>query len=160
MRRLLRTIRFDASDDHVFPQAAGPDEWAVSGGFAFSGAPSGALTGKTRQAFANGFLSIQTLGRATFVTVVEVDADALDAMRSDFADLLLNRMNAPSLEDARKVADSELDYALELAGDLPVNTLLALRRHFDDGEIREEFRIINPPGEKPHAKVWEITDDE
>ena len=34
--KVLRTIRFDASDDTVFAHAAGPDEWAVSGAFAFA----------------------------------------------------------------------------------------------------------------------------
>ncbi|MGI9386569.1 MAG: DUF6505 family protein, partial [Methyloligellaceae bacterium] len=34
--KFLRTIRFDESDDHVFDRAAAPDEWAVSGAFAFA----------------------------------------------------------------------------------------------------------------------------
>jgi hypothetical protein len=34
--KFLRTIRFDASDDHVFDRAAEPGEWAVSGAFEFA----------------------------------------------------------------------------------------------------------------------------
>ncbi|MGB7204344.1 MAG: DUF6505 family protein, partial [Anderseniella sp.] len=33
--KVLRTIRFDQSDDHVFALAAQPDEIALSGAFAF-----------------------------------------------------------------------------------------------------------------------------
>ena len=36
--KFLRTIRFDMSDDAVFERAAPPEEWAVSGAFAFSSA--------------------------------------------------------------------------------------------------------------------------
>ena len=34
--RFPRTIRLDASDERVFAQAAEPEEWAVSGAFAFA----------------------------------------------------------------------------------------------------------------------------
>jgi hypothetical protein len=53
--KLLKTIRFDASDERVFELAAMPEEWAVSGAFAFAGLGADAIAGKTRQAFANGF---------------------------------------------------------------------------------------------------------
>src|SRR5262249_15189795 len=56
--KLLKTIRFDASDERVFDLAAAPDEWAVSGALAFAGAAPNSLTGKSRQAFANGFLGL------------------------------------------------------------------------------------------------------
>ncbi|MEE4238335.1 MAG: DUF6505 family protein, partial [Anderseniella sp.] len=51
--KVLRTIRFDASDDHVFVNPAKPDEIAVSGAFAFAGIGPEEIRGKTRQAFAN-----------------------------------------------------------------------------------------------------------
>ena len=37
MTKILRTIRFDSSDDNVFVTPAGPDEIALSGAFAFAG---------------------------------------------------------------------------------------------------------------------------
>ena len=49
--RFLKTIRFDASDTFAFPLAAEPDEWAISGGFAFADLNREELTGKIRQAF-------------------------------------------------------------------------------------------------------------
>ena len=42
--KLLRTIRFDDSDDQVYARAAVPGEWAVSGAFAFADATPGQET--------------------------------------------------------------------------------------------------------------------
>jgi hypothetical protein len=53
--KLLKTIRFDASDERVYELAAAPEEWAVSGAFAFASLAAEAVAGKTRQAFSNGF---------------------------------------------------------------------------------------------------------
>ena len=75
--KFLRTIRFDSSDDHVFELTAAPDEWAVSGGFAFAGLAGGDVKGKTRQAFANGFLGLGSFGRSTFTAVGECGEDDL-----------------------------------------------------------------------------------
>ena len=44
--RLLRTIRFDATDEFVFEQAAGSDEWAISGAFAFAHLSDDDIKGK------------------------------------------------------------------------------------------------------------------
>ncbi|MGE0630692.1 MAG: DUF6505 family protein, partial [Hyphomicrobiaceae bacterium] len=60
--KFLRAIRFDESDTRVFQRAAEPDEWLVSGATAFAGIEPAQLKGKLRQAFANGFLGIDTLG--------------------------------------------------------------------------------------------------
>ncbi|MEM7686590.1 MAG: DUF6505 family protein, partial [Pseudomonadota bacterium] len=49
--KLARTIRFDDSDDNVFEMTAQPDEWAISGAFAFSDWTKADLIGKQRQAF-------------------------------------------------------------------------------------------------------------
>ena len=86
---MLRTIRFDASDDTVFAHAAGPDEWAVSGAFGFADLAPEDISGKVRQACANGFLSIDSLGRSTFATVSEVQADERATLEQRLADLLV-----------------------------------------------------------------------
>ncbi|MGD9830923.1 MAG: DUF6505 family protein, partial [Hyphomicrobiaceae bacterium] len=69
--KLLRTIRFDRSDERVYEVAAAESEWAVSGAFAFAGVEREALVGKVRQAFANGFLGLPSFGRSTFAVVAE-----------------------------------------------------------------------------------------
>jgi hypothetical protein len=43
---------------------------------------------------------------------------------------------------------------------LPINSVFTLRRFFDEtGEIREEFRTVDPPGEKLHARIWDVVED-
>ncbi len=159
MAKLLRTIRFDASDDHVFEQTAGPDEWAVSGAFAFAGLTSPPI-GKQRQAFANGFLSLESFGRSTFVTVadcpVAVQAELTEALAAHFVE----HYGAPSLEAAMPAAREEIDDTLDLCREAEINRLFAVQRRFDEtGQIREAFRMVEPPGEAPHTKVWEVVDD-
>ncbi len=160
--KLLRTIRFDRSDDHVFAGAAASDEWAVSGAFAFANADAGALTGKARQAFANGFLGLATFGRSTFATVSEIEARALDGLVERLAGHLVQDYGAPGREAARHAAEAELAFIADLVAEVPINTVFTVRRSWTaDGEIEEEFRQIRPPsGEPLHARVWTVEPDD
>jgi hypothetical protein len=60
--KLPRAIHFDESDTRVFHNPARTGEWCVSGGFEFSNWSEGDLVGKARQAFANGWMGIETYG--------------------------------------------------------------------------------------------------
>jgi hypothetical protein len=75
--------------------------------------------------------------------------------------LFMEDYGAPSREAAGEAADDELNYALELAGGKPLNTLLTVHRALDDnGDIREEVRNIAPPNqEQAHTRVWDVSDD-
>ncbi len=159
MPRLLRTIRFDASDSHVFAQAAGPDEWAVSGAFAFA-ALNQPPVGKLRQAFANGFFSLESFGRATFVTVADCPEVDLRHLTQKLAQHFVESYGAPDLAAATPAADEEIGFACDLCREAPINQLFTVSRRFDEeGQLRETFRVVEPPGERPHAKVWEIIGD-
>jgi hypothetical protein len=159
--KFLKTIRLDASDEAVFEVAAAPDEWAIPGGFAFAGITAGELTGKTRQAFANGFLSLQSLGRSTFASVAGITAEECDALTRQLAGHLHASFGAPNRAAAEAPAWDEIAFVTGLCRDVPVNTLFTLRRTLDgSGEIREEFRTIAAPRGVPHARVWEIVDDD
>lgn len=156
--KLLRTIRFDASDDAVYARAAATGEWAVSGAFAFSSLPPGEFVGKTRQAFANGFLGLESFGRSTFVVVGEAsEADRAELVYR-LARYLVADFGAPDIETAMPAAVEEIDFAASLAAGQPINTVLTLRRvRREDGTINEEFRTIRPPaGEPLHSRIWTI----
>ena len=158
--KFLKTIRFDPSDTHVFEQAAGGDEWAIPGGFAFAGLAEEALTGKRKQAFSNGFLSLESFGRSTFVSVAEVSADQVEGLISRLAEHFAGQYGAPSVEAALPAARDEVNFVLELCREAPINSVFTLRRFFDEtGEIREEFRIVNAPGETPHARIWDVVEE-
>lgn len=161
MTKILRTIRFDSSDDNVFVAPAAPDEIALSGAFAFAGTGMDEIRGKTRQAFANGFLALPSLGRATFVSVGEASEDEVNDAVDALARLFIDDYRAPDLDAAREAAREEIEFACELARGKPLNTLLTVHRTLtEEGAIHEEYREITPPGqERPHTRIWDITDE-
>lgn len=156
--KLLRTIRFDESDTRVFPEAADPGEWAVPGTFVFADADPEKLNRQERQAFANGFLGLESFGWSTLVTVASIEREEYDAVVEELARHLQREYGAPDFATAKAAAKEEIDYAASLC-EHPINTLLSLSRFIEGDAIREQFRIVQPPGDKPHAKIWEITPD-
>jgi hypothetical protein len=159
--KLLRTIRFDASDERVFELAAAPEEWAVSGAFAFAGLEPAAVAGKARQAFANGFLGLASFGRSTFATVAEATPADLEAVAQLLAEHFVVAHGAPDEAAALPAAEEEARFVLDLCRDAPINTVFTVRRTWDaDGRIKEEFRTIRPPtGEPLHARIWTVVDE-
>ena len=157
--RLLRTIRFDGTDEFVFERAAEPDEWAVSGAFAFASLDQEYVTGKVRQAFSNGFLSIESFGRSTFVCVAEFDSSERTILEQRLAEHFVERYGAPDVEAALPAARDEVQFIADLVADVPINTVFVVRREFDDhGQIREQFRTIEQrvEGGPIYAKAWEL----
>ena len=157
--RFPRTTRLDGSDSHVFEPVAAPGEWAVSGAFAFADADPETLTGKARQAFANGFLGMESFGWSTFVAIADIDEDSYEAVVSALARHFVASYGAPTLEAALVAARQETEFAASLS-DHEIHTLLAVERSFGDDGIVERFKVIQPPGETMHAKIWTIIDDE
>jgi hypothetical protein len=147
--KLLRTIRLDVSDTFVFEKAAEPGEWAVSGAFAFWNSNVSALEGKARSAFRGGFLGVDSLGRSTLVQIVEASADDRQAVVDRLAQQLVAHFGAPTLEQARAAAEEEVAFAESLCSQ-PQDTLVAVHRTFEDGDVRETFRTLRPrAGQKP-----------
>lgn len=158
--KLLKTIHFDRSDSHAFEQAAGGDEWAISGAFAFSNRAPASVTGKLKQAFTNGFLSLESFGRATFASVAEIDEATVQQMSETLAAHFVLHYGAPDLKPALPIARNELDFIANLCEEHPINTVFTVRRTFDaEGAIHEEYRIVTPPLEPIHTRVWEIVEE-
>ena len=143
--KLLRTIRLDPSDTFVFERAAEPGEWAVSGAFIFADADPETLPGKPRAAFRSGFLGVPSLGWSTLVQVVETDGAARTCLVEMLAKQLHERLGAPDPAAALAAAEEEVAFAASLC-DHPRDTLVAVRRSFEDGAIREAFRTLRPRG--------------
>lgn len=141
--KLLRTIQLDPSDTFVFEQAAEPGEWAVSGAFVFWDSEPATLTGKARSAFRSGFLGIASCGRSTLVQIVEADEAARGAAVDMLARQLVRHFGAPGMEEARAAAAEEVAFAVSLCNQ-PADTLIAVHRTFEKGEIRESFRTLRP----------------
>ena len=157
--KLLRTIRLDPSDTFVFEQAAEPGEWAVSGAFMFADTDPEALDGKVRAAFRSGFLGIASFGWSTLAQIV----DASDEDRASVIDLLAKqlheRLGAPSVAAARDAAEQEVAFAASLC-DHPRDTLIAVHRSVEEGEIREAFRTLRPRGERKPMRAFSFLEVE
>ncbi len=147
--KLLRTIRLDPSDSFVFDQAAEPGEWAVSGAFAFWHADPTTLEGRARTAFRSGFLGLTSLGWSTLVQIVEASADDRAAVIDLLAKQLVAQFEAPAIAEAVAAAEEEVAFAESLCTQ-PTNTLVAVHRTYENGEVREQFRTLHPrQGTKP-----------
>lgn len=147
--KLLRTIRLDPSDTFIFEKAAEPGEWAVSGAFMFWDRDPAALEGKARSAFRGGFLGIGSLGWSTLAQIVEASEDDRRNVVDMLAQQLMRNLGAPDLETARGAAAEEVAFAESLCTH-PPDTLIAVHRSSEAGEVREAFRTLRPRnGAKP-----------
>ena len=143
MLKLPRTIRLDPSDTFVFERAADPGEWAVSGAFLFWNHDLTKLAQKQRVALRSGFLGIESLGWSTLAIVTETTETERQAVVERLTAQLLDKFEAPDLDAARSAAEEEVAFAASLC-DHPAQTLLAVQRNIEDGEIRERFRTLKP----------------
>jgi Family of unknown function (DUF6505) len=150
--KLLRTIRLDPSDTFIFPVAAAPGEWAISGAFVFADVGLPTLAGRERAAFRSGFLGVSSLGWSTLVQIVDADAKDRLGVIDLVARFLLDRFGAPDLAAARSAGAEEVDFAASLC-DHPPGTLIAVHRGDEGGAIRETFRSLHP---RPGAERWRV----
>lgn len=144
MPNLARTIHFDESDTNVFSRPAESGEWAIPGGFEFSNWTEQQLVGKGRQAFANGWLGLDSFGRATFVAVTQVEAPELAAATAALAGHLERTYGAPTPDAALEAARHEIAFMLDLCEEHAPNTLLVVERTLTEAGVRERFRHIVP----------------
>jgi Family of unknown function (DUF6505) len=157
--KLLRTIRLDPSDTFVFEPPAAPGEWAVSGAFVFWNRDVSALQGKTRSAFRSGFLGVDSLGWSTLVQIVDATEAERAQLVARLAEQLVPRFGAPDEQRARAAAEDEVAFVQSLCSE-PQDTLIAVHRTFENGEVREQFRTLRPrQGAKP-ARAFSFFDVE
>ncbi len=140
--KLARAIHFDDSDRNVFRRPARTGEWCISGGFEFSNWTGADLTGKARQAFANGWLGLETFGRVTFVAVTAIETAEMEAAEEALARHFVDLYGAPSVAAARGVARGELAQMAALCDAHEVNTLITVARELSPAGVRELYRTI------------------
>lgn len=158
--KLARTIRFDPSDLNIFPLAADEGEWALTGTFTFHHLSPEQIKGKVRQAFANGFLGIESFGYSTFVTVSSAGQDEIDTIRNTLINRFMRDFGAPSVEAAGSAADEEINFMAELCQSHQKGTLLTVQREMSSDGIHEQFRHLAKADSCAEQKIWTIVDDE
>ena len=142
--KLARAIHFDESDQRVFHSPARTGEWCISGGFEFSNWGEADLVGKARQAFANGWLGLETFGRVTFVAVTQIEPDEAEAVTEALARHFVEIYGAPDIAAARPVARDEVAQMTDLCEDHAANTLLTVTRELSQAGVREGYSVIAP----------------
>ena len=157
--KLLRTIRLDPSDTFVFERAAELGEWAISGAFLFAEINPAALTGKARAAFRSGFLGVSSFGWSTLAQVVEARAEERGSIVDMLAQQFCRHLGAPTLAQAQAAAEQEVAFAASLC-DHPRDTLIAVHRTINNGEIREAFRSLRPRGERKPMRAFAFVEVE
>jgi len=157
--KLLRTIRLDPSDTLVFARAAEPGEWAVSGAFAFWDADPAALEGKARVAFRSGLLGVHSLGWSTLAQIVEANEQDRASAVESLARHFVARFGAPDVAAARRAAEEEVAFAASLCNH-PLDTLIAVHRTHDAGEIRETFRTLRRREGAPPLRAFSFLEVE
>lgn len=157
--KLARAIHFDDSDTRVYPRPARTGEWCIAGGFEFSDWTGADLAGKARQAFANGWLGVETFGRATFVAVTPIEAEERDALTGRLAQHFVDSWGAPDLSAALPVARGEIAHMAELCDEHAPNTLLTVQRELTGAGVRETFRLIAPREAGLEQFAIHVTDD-
>lgn len=140
--KLARAIHFDESDLRVYYSPARTGEWCVSGGFEFSNWTQADLSGRARQAFANGWLGLETFGRVTFVAVTQIQQHEFDALADSLSQHFVTVYGAPDLDAARPVALDELRHMAGLCENHATNTLLTVARELVDEGVQESFHAI------------------
>ncbi len=158
--KLLRAIQLDASDRHVYEQAATPGEWVIPASFVWWDLEPRSLRGKARQAFATGFLGTESFGWTSLTMIA--DASEADCRRviERLAAHLERHYGAPDTAAARAVAEQELEFANSLC-EHPVNTLIAVQRELTEDGIAESFRVVQPPSGAEHqgVRLWGAVGD-
>jgi hypothetical protein len=140
--KLAHAIHFDESDTRIFHSPARTGEWCISGGFEFSNWSEADLSGKARQAFANGWLGLETFGRVTFVAVTQVEPAEITWLEQALAQHFVDVYGAPSVAAAMDVAKDEIAQMVELCEDHDPNTLLTVARELTESGVRESYRSI------------------
>lgn len=143
--KLARAIHFDESDQRVFAIPARTGEWCISGGFEFSNWTEGDLTGKARQAFANGWFGLETGGRVTFVAITQIEESEVEILTRLLARHFVTFYGAPSEDAALPVARDEIMQMSTLCDDHDPNTLLTVARELTEAGVREAYRAIEAP---------------
>jgi len=157
--KLARVIHLDNSDANVFSNSATEGEWAITGTFAFIDTDLNTLSRKDVLGFKEGWLGLSTFGYATLVEVSTMKDSEFDSACRRLATHIYEKYNAPGMLVALEAATNEIK-DMGVICQHSEGTLLSIKREISEKEIKEQVRVIHPPPEKLHAKIWTIEDEQ
>ena len=146
MPKLLRAVRLDDSDQHVFRAcgAAADGAWVVSGGYAvcdFDTAPRCEPACHCESSF----VELASRGRCSVAEVVEVTEAELEEQVEALAWHLVRAWAAPSWEAARALAEEEIRHTAEVCEVLSPEVWITVKRARRDGDgaLEEQYAVYD-----------------
>ena len=146
MPKLLRAVRLDDSDDHIFSScgAASEGEWVVSGGFAvcdFDRAPRCDPACHCESSF----VALGSRRRCSIAEVTEVTEPELDEQVQALAWHLVKNWGAPSWEAAHAVAEEEVRHTSEVCETLAPEVWVTVKRARRDADaaLEEQYAVYD-----------------
>jgi hypothetical protein len=146
MPKLLRAVRLDDSDEHVFRScgAAAEGEWLVSGGYAacdFDRAPQCDPPCHCESSF----IALGSRRRCSIAEVTEVTEPQLEEQVEALAWHLVKDWGAPSWEAARAVAEDEVRDTAEVCETLEPEVWITVKRSRgrDDAALEERYAVYD-----------------
>jgi hypothetical protein len=145
MVKLLRAVRLDDSDEHVFRTcgAARDGEWVVSGGYAvcdFDAAPRCDPACHCESSF----VAVGSRSRCSLAEVVEASEEELEEQVQALAWHLVRAWNAPSWEAARALAEEELRHTAEVCETLSPEVWITVKRERRaDDALDEQYAVYD-----------------
>ena len=140
MAKMLRAVRLDDSDEHIFRGcgAAGDGEPVTTGGFAVCDFQSSPRCDPACHCESS-FLAVGSRARCSIAEVAEVGEAELEAQVEALAWHLVRAWNAPSWEAARRVAEEEVRHTSEVCETLAPEVWITVKRERrEDGEALDE----------------------
>ena len=146
MPKLLRAVRLDDSDEHVFRScgAAREGEPVVTGGFAvcdFAAEPRCTPSCHCESSF----VALESRARCSIAEVVEVSEAELEAQADALAWHLVRGWGAPSWEEARRLAEEEVRHTADVCETLAPEIWITVKREpsADGHAIEEQYSVYD-----------------
>jgi hypothetical protein len=146
MPKLLRAVRLDDSDEHVFRGcgAARDGEWVVTGGYAvcdFTNAPRCDPPCHCQSSF----LALASRARCSIAEVVEVPETGIEEQIDALAWYLVRGWGAPSMEVARGIAEEEVLHTAQVCETLAPEVWITVKRTPQPGgeAIDEQYSVYD-----------------
>jgi hypothetical protein len=146
MPKLLRAVRLDDSDQHIFrgAGAAKDGEPVVTGGFAVCDFDTAPRCDPPCHCHSS-FLATGSRARCSIAEVREVTAEELEAEIEAFAWHLVRAWNAPSWEAARALAEEEIRHTAGVCETLAADVWITVKRArtADGSGIEEQYSVYD-----------------
>jgi hypothetical protein len=146
MPKLLRAVRLDDSDEHVFRAcgAAKDGEWVVSGGYAVCAFDSAPRCDPACHCESS-FVALGSRARCSIAEVVEATDADLEQQVEALAWHLVKLWNAPSWEAARGLAEEEVRHTAEVCETLAPEVWITVKRgrRAGDAALEEQYAVYD-----------------